>query len=71
MFSRVKAHMFSLISAIIIKTLLTLLKPMEFSIKFNTVKSGWPIVYYIEGSQVKIFKNIDFFSEDIMSAQTL
>ena len=28
---------------------------MEYSIKFDTVKSGWPIVY-IEGPQVIIFK---------------
>ena len=30
--------------------------PMEFSIKFDTVKSGWSIVY-IEGSQVIISIN--------------
>ena len=29
----------------------------KFPIKFDTVKSGWPIVY-IEGSQVIIVKNI-------------
>ena len=32
---------------------LTLLRPMEFPIKFDTIKSGWSIVY-IEGSQVII-----------------
>ena len=32
---------------------------MEFSIKFDTVKSGWSIVY-IEGLQVIISKNITF-----------
>ena len=31
----------------------TLCVPMELSIKFDTVKSGWSIVY-IEGSQVNI-----------------
>ena len=34
---------------------------MEFPIKFDTVKSGWSIVY-IEGSQVLISKNIIFLS---------
>ena len=34
---------------------LTLLRPMECSIKFDTVRSGWSIVY-IEGSQVIISK---------------
>ena len=34
---------------------------MEFSIKFDTVKSGWSIVY-IEGSQVIISKNVVFLS---------
>ena len=33
----------------------SLLKPMEFSIKFDTVKSGWSIIY-IEVSQVIISK---------------
>ena len=33
---------------------LTILGPDEFSIKFDTVKSGWFIVYYVEGSQVII-----------------
>ena len=33
---------------------LTLCVPMEFPIKFNTVKSGWSIVY-IEGSQMIIY----------------
>ena len=34
---------------------------MEFSIKFDTVKSGWSIVYF-EGSQVIISKHIVFLS---------
>ena len=34
--------------AVLAQWLLTLLRPMEFSIKFDTVKSGWSIVY-IEG----------------------
>ena len=34
---------------------------MEFPIKFDTVKSGWSIVY-IEGSQIIIFKTIIIFS---------
>ena len=34
---------------------LTLFVPIEFSIKFDTVKSGWSILY-IEGSQVIISK---------------
>ena len=34
----------------------TLFRPMEFSIKLHTVKSGWSIVY-IEGSHVIISKN--------------
>ena len=34
---------------------LSLFGPMEFPIKFDTVKSGWSIVY-IEGSQVIISK---------------
>ena len=43
---------------------LTLLKPMKFAIKFNTVTSGWSIVY-IEGLQVmikktKLFLKINF-----------
>ena len=32
---------------------------MEFPIKFDTVKSGWSIIY-IEGSQVIILKNFVF-----------
>ena len=32
---------------------------MEFPIKFDTVKSGWSVVY-IEGSQVIISLKIDF-----------
>ena len=35
---------------------LTLLRPMEYSIKLYAIKSGWSIVY-IEGSQVIILKN--------------
>ena len=34
---------------------LTHLGPMEFSIKFNTLKPGWSIIY-IEGSQIIIYK---------------
>ena len=34
---------------------LTLFVPMEFAIKFDTVKPGWSVVY-IEGSQVIISK---------------
>ena len=33
---------------------LTRVRPMDFPIKFDTVKSGWSVVY-IEGSQVMIF----------------
>ena len=40
---------------------LTLLRPMEFSIKFDIVKSGWSIIY-IEGLHVMISKNIAFRS---------
>ena len=40
---------------------LTLLRPMEFSVKFDTVKSGWSITY-IEGSQVMCSKHIAFLS---------
>ena len=41
---------------------LTLLRPMGYSIKFDTVQSGWSIVY-IEGFQVIISKkNIIFLS---------
>ena len=44
--------------------LLTLFRPMEFSIKLHTIKSGWSIVY-IEGSHVIIKKkNCISFSED-------
>ena len=42
---------------------LTLLGPMEFSIKLHTIKSGWSIVY-IEGSQINFQKKILSFSED-------
>ena len=45
-------------------TLLTHFVPMEFPIKFDTVKSGWSIVY-IEGSQVIISEKYCIsFSED-------
>ena len=37
---------------------------MVFSIKVDTVRSGWSIVY-IEGSQVIMFKNILFLSQKI------
>ena len=37
---------------------------MEFSIKFDTVKSEWSIIY-IEGSQVIIFKKYCIFSMKI------
>ena len=42
---------------------LALFVHMEFPIKFDTVKSGWPIVY-IEGSQVIIspIKKFKFLS---------
>ena len=43
------------------KIIFTLLGPMEFSIKFDTVKSEWSIVY-TEGSQVVILKKIVFLS---------
>ena len=43
-------------------------RPMGFSIKFDSVNSGWFIVY-IEVSQVIIFKNYCIsFSEDPFSA---
>ena len=35
----------------------TILRPVEFSIKFDTVKSGWHFVY-IDGSKVIISKSI-------------
>ena len=38
----------------------TLFRPVEFSIKLHTIKSGWSIVY-IEGSQVIISKKILYF----------
>ena len=39
--------------------------PTEFAIKFDTVKSGWSIVY-MEGSQVIIFKHYCIsFSQDL------
>ena len=34
-----------------VRIMFTLLRPMEFSIKFDTVKSGWSIIY-IKGLQV-------------------
>ena len=37
---------------------------MEYSIKFDTVKSGWSIIY-IEGLQVIISKHIVFLSLEI------
>ena len=44
--------------------ILTHLRPMGFSIKFDSVKSGWSVVY-IEGIQVIIFfKKCISFSED-------
>ena len=44
--------------------ILTLLRPMEFSITLYTDTSGWSIVY-IEGSQVIILKKCSTsFSED-------
>ena len=43
---------------------------MEFPIKFDTVKSGWSIVY-MEGSMVVILKNIYvFFSEHFVLANS-
>ena len=40
--------------------MLTLLRAMEVSIKFDTVKSGWSIVY-TEGSRVIISKKMLYF----------
>ena len=34
---------------------------MEFPIKFDTVKSGWSIIF-IEGSQVIIFRKILYYN---------
>ena len=45
----------------LIGIILTHCVPMEFPIKFDTVKSGWFIVYF-EGSQVIISKNSIFLS---------
>ena len=42
-------------------TYLTLCVPIEFPIKFDTVKSGWSIIY-IEGPQVIISTKIVFLS---------
>ena len=39
----------------VLKSDLTLFVPKEFPIKFDTVKSGWSIIY-IEGSQVIILR---------------
>ena len=36
-------------------------RPMEFSIKLHTIKSGW-LIMYIEGLQVKSSQNIVFLS---------
>ena len=47
------------------RNLSTLLVPKEFPIKFDTVQSGWSIIY-TEGSQVMISKKkycIKTFSE--------
>ena len=45
---------------------------MECSIKFNTVKSGWFIIY-IKGSQVIILQNVAFLSlkNDIVLANSV
>ena len=40
---------------------LTLCRPIEFSIQFNKVKSGWSIIY-IEGPQVIISPQKLYFS---------
>ena len=40
--------------------ILTLLRPMGFSIKLYILKSGWSIVYIL-GSQVIISKDVYFF----------
>ena len=48
------------------RRLLSLCIPMEFPVKLDTVKSGWPIVY-IEGSQAIISKNVIFLSLKIDS----
>ena len=54
---------YNLVSVLVIDVL-TLLGPMEFSIKFDTVMSGWSIVY-IKGSQIIISKKYYIsFSED-------
>ena len=46
------------------KCLLMFSVPMEFPLKFDTVKSRWSIVY-CEGSQVIISKIIRFLSRKI------
>ena len=43
-----------------ISKLLTLLRPMEFSVQFDTVNSGWSFVY-IDESYVIISKRYYFF----------
>ena len=43
----------------VIDKILSLFRQMEISIKFDTVKSGWSIIY-IEGSQVIIKRNVVF-----------
>ena len=53
------------------KYVTTLFRLMDFSIKFDTVKSGWSIVY-IEGSQVIISKKkycISFNEDGFFSKQ--
>ena len=42
--------------------LLSLFRPMKFSVKF---KLGWSIVY-IKGTQVKMYKNIVFLSQKMI-----
>ena len=50
-----------------------LLRPMEFSIKIHTIKSGWSSIAYIEGSQVIISKQMlySFLCRLISSYQTM
>ena len=51
-------HYYNLIHIwLFISSYLTLLRPMEFPMKFDTVKSGWSIVY-IEGTHAIISKNV-------------
>ena len=50
----------------VLKGKLTLCVPIEFSIKFDTVQSGWSIAY-IEGSEVILSKIYYIsFSEDLL-----